>query len=137
MCSNSGGGIYLEGQLDSILSLHNNTVWGNTAPTGADITLVFDPFDWAESFGFNNNYSSFSGSWSHSAKNIHSHPRFVAPENKDYHLQPISPCVDKGNNQAPFLPDKDYDGEPRIFDGNQDNTATVDIGADEYIGVPL
>ncbi len=61
----------------------------------------------------------------------------MAPANEDYHLQSTSPCIDKGNNTAPSLPDKDYDGEPRIFDGDQDNTPTIDIGADEFIGVPL
>ncbi len=137
MCSNSGGGIYLDGQLDSILNLYNNIIWGNTAPTGADITLVFDPANWAESFGFNNNYSVISGNWTHSGKDIDANPLFVATGDQDYHLQSFSPCIDKGTNQAPFLPDKDYDGEPRIYDGDQDNKAIVDIGADEFIGIPL
>ena len=136
-CSNSGGGIYLDGRLDSVLNAYNNIVWGNTAPTGGDISLVFDSFGWTESNGYNNNYSIISGNWDHSGQNINIDPQFEDPGTENYHLQTTSPCVDKGKNEAPRLPDKDYDGEPRIFDGNQDNTSTVDIGADEFIGVPL
>jgi predicted outer membrane repeat protein len=135
--SNSGGGIYIDGDLDSVLNIYNNIIRGNLCPVGGDITLLYDPLQGAESYGFSNNYSYISGNWTQSGKNINADPQFMAPANGDYHLQSTSPCIDKGSNQAPNLPDKDYDGEPRIFDGNQNNIAAVDIGADEYIGVPL
>jgi hypothetical protein len=136
-CSNSGGGVYLEGQLDSVVYLYNNIIWGNSALTGGDVRLVYDTADWAEAHGFNNDFSLMSGNWTQSGQNIDADPLFADPANDDYHLQSTSPCIDKGYDQALSLPSHDYEGEPRVFDGNQDGTAIVDIGADEYIGVPL
>jgi len=59
----------------------------------------------------------------------------------DYHLLPGSPCIDAGTNdvdnpdtpEVETLPATDVAGLPRIIDGNLDGTATVDIGACEYL----
>jgi len=59
----------------------------------------------------------------------------------DYHLLPGSPCVDAGTNdvdnpdtpEIETLPATDLAGIPRIIDGDLDGTATVDIGAYEYL----
>ena len=61
----------------------------------------------------------------------------------DYHLLPGSPCIDAGNNDVNIdnpdtpavetLPDKDIAGNPRIIDGNLNGTASVDMGAYEYL----
>ena len=59
----------------------------------------------------------------------------------DYHLLPGSPCIDAGTNdvdnpdtpEVETLPDTDLASIPRIIDGNLDGTATVDIGAYEYL----
>lgn len=56
-------------------------------------------------------------------------PRFVG--GGDYHLRVTSPCIDMGSNTAPSLPDRDYDRGTRVVDGNDDGTATADMGADE------
>jgi len=57
---------------------------------------------------------------------------FVDPGMKDYHLQPGSPCIDAGDNNAPGLQGVDFDGKLRILDGDGDGTAVVDMGAFEY-----
>jgi hypothetical protein len=53
------------------------------------------------------------------------------PRNNDYRLDGSSPCIDKGNNDALDLPDKDVDGNPRITDGDENGSVIVDIGAYE------
>ncbi len=69
---------------------------------------------------------------------IHSNPLFVDvsdpdPIKWDLHLQPSSPCVDSGSNDAPGIPDRDFEGDSRIFDGNGDGIAIADMGVDEYV----
>ena len=59
----------------------------------------------------------------------------------DYHLLPGSPCIDAGTNdvdnpatpEIETLPATDLAGLPRVIDGNLDSTATVDIGAYEFL----
>ena len=66
--------------------------------------------------------------------NIGDDPRFLdadgpdgipGTEDDDLHLLPDSPCINTGDNDAPSLPDEDYEGDPRI------QHCRVDIGADE------
>jgi parallel beta-helix repeat protein len=55
-------------------------------------------------------------------------PKLADVAHGNYHLQPDSPCINAGWNDAPGLSSTDMDGQPRIQDG------TVDIGADESDG---
>ena len=49
-------------------------------------------------------------------------------------LLPGSPCIDAGNNAPfPILILTDYFGNDRIIDGDANGTATVDMGAHEYV----
>ena len=64
--------------------------------------------------------------------NISEDPLFVDPSNNDYHLQFDSPTIDAGDNTAPNVPDLDLEGNPRIFDGDGDAVAVVDMGAFEF-----
>ena len=64
------------------------------------------------------------------ASDLHVAPAFVDPEKGDLHLSPASALIDAGTNVG--IPLKDIDGEPRPLDGNSDNIAIADIGADEY-----
>jgi parallel beta-helix repeat protein len=65
--------------------------------------------------------------------NISSDPLFMNVASSDFHLKQGSPAIDAGNNSAPNLPQTDYDGNPRIVDGNNDGVATVDLGAFELV----
>ncbi len=58
--------------------------------------------------------------------NIQADPRFKASTVLDVNLKPDSPAIDAGCNSAPFIPETDIKGMPRIY-GNR-----VDIGAHEY-----
>jgi len=94
---------------------------------------------WQPSPAFNNNDAfSPSGSGfdagcpgaSGQNGNISTDPLFVNSA-ADFHLQLTSPDIDAGTNSAPNLPQTDYDGKPRIIDGNNDCVGTVDMGAYE------
>ena len=64
--------------------------------------------------------------------NISSDPLFVNAGTNDYHLSSSSPCIDTGDSSGCYSGQTDIDGEDRILDGDGDQTATVDMGADEY-----
>jgi parallel beta-helix repeat protein/predicted outer membrane repeat protein len=105
----AGGGIYCNNA--SSPTLEYNDVFGNTAPTGADY------------------YGCSAGTGAISVD-----PVF---DDAQYHIiYPDSPCIDMGNNSAPSLPSTDFEGEPRIFDGDIVPGAVVDMGADEYYVAP-
>ena len=70
------------------------------------------------------------------ANHISANPMFIDSATGDYHLQSGSPCIDTGDNSAPSLPSTDFEGDPRIVDGDDDTVATVDMGADEYFVPP-
>ena len=104
--SSDGDGNYI----GSTVNLYNNDFSGN-----AD-------FDTGQSWDL---YITLTDNYHH-ADNIQKDPQFVDPENGDFHLKSNSPCIDRGNNSAPELPDTDFEGNPRIVG------SAPDIGADEY-----
>ena len=84
-----------------------------------------------DAFGF----GSFVG-WciaSGTSGNISVDPLFLSAPGNDFHLSKSSPAIDAGDDSAPNLPSTDYDGNPRIADGNGDGLAVVDLGAFEVV----
>jgi hypothetical protein len=67
------------------------------------------------------------------ASDITGDPLFVDRPGNDYHLQPLSPCVDSGSNALVLVGGTDYEGKPRIVDGKDSGTAVVDMGALELM----
>ena len=63
--------------------------------------------------------------------NLSSDPLFMSAANGDFHLRLGSSAIDAGDNTTPNLPTTDFDGNPRIVDGNNDGVAIVDLGAYE------
>jgi len=63
--------------------------------------------------------------------NINLSPGFVNPASGDYHLQPTSPCIDSGDPTAANAGTFDLDKNSRLWDGNGDGLAEVDMGAYE------
>jgi hypothetical protein len=121
-----GGGVKIILNPNTI-NFYNNIIWGNTGATGGDIELISNT---GPANGFNNDYSVMFGSWTNSVNNIDDDPDFVGGD--DYHLTGDSPCIDTGDNNAPNIPLIDFEGYPRIWDGNDDGTFVVDMGAYEY-----
>ncbi len=72
--------------------------------------------------------------------NVTEDPLFVDPARGDYRLLPGSPAIDTGTSDVPEppflpptgLPGTDFDGLPRVADGDEDGTAVPDMGAHEY-----
>lgn len=76
--------------------------------------------------GFDVTYSCVQGGWPAGGGNISTDPLFVNPASGDYHLQPGSPCIDSGSNEAGQDIPLDLDGRIRIWNG------VVDMGAYEF-----
>ncbi len=123
-----GGGV---GNSNSWVTLTNNIITSNTngGVRHDGITTTIDYNDVWD----NSEYQYLN--CSAGAHDISQNPLFVDIGN--YHLQVSSPCIDAGTNDVPDLPDTDFDGNPRVVDGNGDEVAVVDMGAFEYNHPPV
>ena len=111
----------------------NNVVVNNTIGLQVDFNSPGNEPTWKNNLVFGNgtNYSGISDETG-SSGNISVDPVFVNTTGADFHLQANSPAIDAGDNAAPSLSVKDFDGNDRILDGNGDCIATVDMGAYEF-----
>ena len=128
-----GGALYC--LTNNSLTLNNCILWGNGASLSANEIYIYDS---ASSCTLNYccvDNAGYGGRTGNITENncIHSDPQFVDAAGGDYHMKPTSPCIDAGNNgYVPSGVHKDFDGKQRIVDGDNNGTATVDIGAYEY-----
>ncbi len=140
-----GGGVAID--VRTLVDIFNNIFWNNTANSGDGDDLFAISFISNSTINiFNNNFgpnSDFTSGQSEDfvvanvsnyvhGNNITLDPLFVDIVNGDFHLSPNSPLIDKGENNAPYLPTVDFEGNNRIMDGDNDGNSAVDIGADEY-----
>ncbi len=138
ICSNEayafGGGLYgCDGTIQS------NTIAGNRGGRGAGLDsctgFIINCIIWGNS-GFEASqlfdcstplYSCIQDWIGGGRGNISADPRFVDPDNGNFHLQPDSPCIDAGNTYylcGDYL--VDIDGECRV------EGSSLDMGSDEY-----
>ncbi len=88
-------------------------LWGNTAPTGHEIVLrsTANPSTLTIRYsdvqgGADEAYVESGCTLDVDGSNIDEDPLFVDADNDDFHLQPLSPCVDAGDQAS------DYSNEP-------------------------
>jgi hypothetical protein len=111
----------------------NNIVLAITGQVAVTCNSIYSSI--SPVFSYNDAFSSSGQNWSSICDttsqpgNISTDPQFLSAT--DFHLQWASPAVDAGNNSAPSLPATDFDGNPRVVDGNADGLAVVDLGAYE------
>lgn len=127
-----GGGL----SCDSSATIVNNTIAGNTAASdGGGIysfssVVIFNSIIWGNTggslYGCVATYSDIQGGGAGTG-NIAADPLFVNAATSDYHLQPSSPCINKGT--ATGAPGTDKDGISRPQD------VGFDIGAYEYVDI--
>jgi uncharacterized repeat protein (TIGR01451 family) len=125
-----------------IAKIYNNIIWGNL-PQGVGEDLYVENNALGDIPGiveiFNNDIGDLvvaPGPVSE-GNNIDANPMFVDMTLRplpDLRLMAGSPAIDTGDDNAPWAPLFDFEGDPRPFDGNGDMTATIDIGIDEFTG---
>jgi centrosomal CEP192-like protein len=129
-------GIYTTGFAQSVTFINNIVV---AVPGQNAITCDNSYSSVSPVFSHNDAYSfrgaGFTG-WciaSPNSGNFSSDPIFLNSDNNDFHLSQSSPAIDAGDNAAPNLPSADFDGNPRVADGNGDGVAVIDLGAYEVV----
>ena len=110
---------------NALFEIYNNIIRSNesdlhiTRGHGYGVTLNLFNNDFDDDADFDNPSSGDlrieDTSDYHHGGNIKSDPLFVDVDSQNFHLQPDSPCIDAGNDGAPSLPSKDYDGRDRII----------------------
>ncbi len=139
--SDYGGGLDLvsSGSGITTVTAKNEIIWGNTASVkGDDIYLYQDSSTTTVSTTYSDigtvvNDPINPGTYMGDTNNISGDPIFVNTVMCDYHLDPLSPCIDAGTNVG--APTVDYEGDTRPLDGDGETVAITDIGADEYVDI--
>ncbi len=136
--SQQGSGIFADG-FDAKTTLINNLVIGSAGQTAIFCGNFNDTNPPIFKFNdvFSPSGSAYGGICTDQTAingNISAGPLFVDSANGNYHLQPGSPSIEVGDNTAPNLPATDFDGDPRILDGDGNSQAVIDMGVDEFTG---
>jgi hypothetical protein len=129
-----GGGIF---SMFSYPTITNNIITGNIANSGAG-GIHSSGFLPASSITYNDVWENIPQDYVGCGAGtgcISEDPLFVNPILIEYNLRAGSPCVDLGDNGASRVPEFDFEGNPRIVDGDGDGLAVVDMGAFEFQGV--
>jgi hypothetical protein len=148
-----GPGPQLGTQIFVGLAYSNNISFFNNLIVGADFSTAVDclaeetqpvaapKFDHNDVLNAGTSPYVYSGACAQQTGqngNISANPNFAANTNSayPYQLQLPSPAIDSGNNSAPYLPQLDFLGQPRIQNATGSPVATVDMGVYEYKGIP-
>jgi hypothetical protein len=127
----NGGGINCEG---SSITISNTIFWNNGAIAGPEMYIEdynnipsIVTISYSDLEGGQGSVQVVPGSilnWGPGM--IDADPLFVDSVKGDFHLKYESPCKDRGDHTAAGIPEKDFEGDPRIAFGD------VDMGSDEF-----
>lgn len=118
-----GGGIYLKKYLN--LNIKNSIIFNN----------IKNGIEREDENNIIITYSNIQDIWFiipeiYGEGNISLDPIFVDPDNNDFNLQRLSPCIDTGTSSG--APANDLWGKTRPFDGDGDSIADYDMGCYEF-----
>jgi hypothetical protein len=127
--SQLGGGFFI----NDVTNLKNSIIWGNIATVDGNEIYKSASTVTLNNSCFGNGNGDIFGTIT-ATNCINTDPIFVEPNDNDFRVYGVSPCVDAGNNTFITEP---YDirgiGYPRKLNGKDTLTAgTVDMGAYEY-----
>jgi probable HAF family extracellular repeat protein/predicted outer membrane repeat protein len=137
--SEQGGGIYYGTYSQRGRSVANSILWYNADSAGQSGNCSQICVADATTTGLSTDHCCIQGWTGGGTGNIAKNPLFVdadgadnvpGTEDDNLHLQPDSPCIDKGRSSAVPPDSNDLDGNPRILAGS------VDMGAYEFVAAP-
>jgi YD repeat-containing protein len=115
-------------------TVQNSIIWGNAASSGPQVYHSSGTPTYDYTLVQGQSAGGFTGS--EDPAFVDARPAAEAPTTAgDYHFGATSEVIDMGDNATvPADVTTDLDGNARIQDGNDDGTATVDLGAYELAG---
>ena len=126
VASVNSGGIYID--VSDNITIRNTIIYFNYQLDDQEIYYTSDTLNInvkACNMDFNDNYPSY---WGYIPEN----PLFVKNNSLDFRLRYGSPCIDKGLVVIDERSEFDIDGRLRVWDGDGDGSAVIDIGAYEF-----
>ena len=127
-------GVHVDARVMTSAQLYANNIVRN----GVGLEVVFlapgnEPA-WLNNLVFDNdiNYSGISDETGVNG-NISLRPKFAHYASGNFRLRGQSPAIDSGTLAVPNLPPVDFDGNPRVVDGDGDGSALPDMGAFEFV----
>ena len=136
----SGGSTVATDDFGTPVTVANNiivAIHGATNALSCGFTDILNPSTFYNNDIFSANGPAYGGLCTDQTGmhgNISANPRFVGISN--FRLKAGSPAIDVGNNSAPDLQSTDIAGNLRIINGTGGVTASVDMGAYEFVPFP-